>query len=77
MKSLSQEAIARREAGTNFDENEEEETLNVFTELTELVEVNSASNLNLCFMGGMRSLIDVAIVHENNKVRKAACRVFN
>ena len=41
------------------------------------MEVNSASNLNLCFMGGMRSLIDVIIMHESNKVRKAACRVFN
>jgi len=46
-------------------------------ELMDLVELHSRNNLNLCLMGGMTEVLCLMISHENDAVRKAACRIFS
>ena len=59
------------------DEKSEEEILELFEELTELVEVNSQNKMSLCRMGGLKTLLEMIVAHKHDEVRKAACRVFN
>jgi len=46
-------------------------------ELTDLVELHPRNNLNLCLMGGMTEVLAIIVSHEDDSVRKGACRVFS
>jgi len=46
-------------------------------ELTDLVELHPRNNLNLCLMGGMTEVLAIIFSHDDDSVRKGACRVFS
>lgn len=60
-----------------FEELSHEKLIDLIEELTDLVELHPRNNLNLCLMGGMSEVLCLIFSHENDSVRKAACRVFS
>lgn len=50
--------------------------LETFDELSELIELNPKNHINFCNMGGMISLLELIMVHKNDKVRHASCRTL-
>lgn len=54
-----------------------EQLVELIEELTDLVELHPRNNLNLCLMGGMSEVLCLIFSHENDSVRKQACRVFS
>ena len=54
----------------------EEKLAEVFEEVSELVELNTQNNINLCRMGGMPTLLELIVCHPSTEIRKATCRVF-
>ena len=52
------------------------ELLELFDDLTELVELNSQNNINFSRMGGITVLIYFIFQLQNDQIRKAACRTF-
>ena len=50
--------------------------LALLEELIDLVELHPTNNLNLCLMGGMSETLCLIFSHQDDSVRKAACRVF-
>jgi len=60
-----------------FVELTNEKLVELIEELTDLVELHPRNNLNLCLMGGMTEVLCLVFSHENDAVRKAACRVFS
>jgi len=51
--------------------------IELLEELTDLVELHPRNNLNLCLMGGMTEVLAIMFSHDDDSVRKAACRVFS
>ena len=54
----------------------EQELLAILEELTDLAELHSRSNLNLCLQGGMTELLSLILSHESARVRKATCHLL-
>ena len=54
----------------------EPELLAILEELTDLAELHSRSNLNLCLQGGMTELLSLILSHESARVRKATCHLL-
>jgi len=45
--------------------------------MVDLVELHPRNNLNLCLMGGMSEILAIIFSHDNEAVRRVACRVFS
>jgi hypothetical protein len=54
-----------------------DELLELLEELSDLVELHPRNNLNLCLMGGMTEVLALVFSHDNDAVRKGACRVVS
>ena len=68
-KSLSEE---EKEAAELWDE----QVVEIFAEISELIESGPQNTMSLCRMGGMRPLIAILCFHENLSARKSANRLF-
>jgi len=60
-----------------FVEMTTEKLIELLEELIDLVELHPRNNLNLCLMGGMTEVLAIIFSHDDDSVRKAACRVFS
>jgi len=54
-----------------------EQLIDLLEELVDLVELHPRNNLNLCLMGGMSEVLAIIFSHNNDAVRRTACRVFS
>merc|ERR1712176_1734194 len=78
LKKAVNTLVAESEAiQSGKDQKEESKLLEFFEDLQELFEINSANDISFCNMGGLTPLLVLIIAHSNDKVRKAACRIFN
>ena len=71
------DVVMEEEKEEPFVELTTEKLVELIEELTDLVELHPRNNLNLCLMGGMTEVLCLIFSHENDQVRKAACRVFS
>jgi len=79
LAQASEDSKKRRQEGKATDAEDDdivEAVTELLEELTELVEVNSANSKNLCHMGGMATLLELMVAHDEEQVRKSASRVF-
>ena len=75
LKMKSEEAQERLKSGEFVADTDE--VLELFEEFTELLELNKQSNISVCRMGGLPTVLQLMIVHESPEVRKFSARAFN
>ena len=67
----------RLDSGQLNQPNFKAEILELFEELSEMLEVSQQCSINICNAGGMSAIVELMLIHEDVGVRKAACSAFN
>ena len=76
MPPSQEESKSEENKEEEFVELTNQQLVTLVEECQDLVELHPRNNLNLCLMGGLTEILCMIFSHENETVRKAACRVL-
>ena len=77
LQDFSLRTKERLEIGKLGQPNSKAEILELFEELSEMLENSQQCSINICSAGGMFAIVELMVIHEDVNVRKAACSAFN